>query len=115
MISRWIVSEINSFAQATYKLTTTVMLNMSVSKAEVGDTNLCGSLTRQSEQVDAVDFRDSCLIDVYPTQACAVNDASPHLANIGRMIEDMEGEMRANLNELYILKTREVNAVYLCT
>lgn len=27
---------------------------------------------------------------------------------MGRMIEDMEIEMRSNLNELYILKTREI-------
>jgi capping protein beta len=32
----------------------------------------------------------------------------PHLANIGRMIEDMEFDMRSNLNELYVMKTREI-------
>jgi len=31
----------------TYKLTTTVMLSMSVDNEEVGDTNLSGSITRQ--------------------------------------------------------------------
>jgi capping protein beta len=76
--------------KATYKLTTTVMLTMSVQKPEVGDTNLCGSLTRQAESTNKVD------------------DATPHLANIGRLIEDMEGDMRSNLNELYLLKTREI-------
>jgi len=30
------------------------------------------------------------------------------MANIGRMIEDQENDMRSNLNELYIAKTREV-------
>lgn len=30
------------------------------------------------------------------------------MANIGRMIEEMECDMRSNLNELYILKTREI-------
>lgn len=76
--------------KATYKLTTTVMLSMAVQKPEVGDTNLSGSLTRQAEQT------------------CNVDEASPHLTNIGRMIEDMESDMRSNLNELYLLKTREV-------
>jgi len=37
-----------------------------------------------------------------------VNEVKTHIANIGRMIEDMENDMRSNLNELYILKTREV-------
>ena len=34
-------------AKAHYKLTTTVMLNMGVDNTQVGDTNMCGSLTRQ--------------------------------------------------------------------
>jgi hypothetical protein len=33
--------------KASYKLTTTVMLSMSVAKEEVGNTNMSGSLTRQ--------------------------------------------------------------------
>lgn len=37
-----------------------------------------------------------------------MSDIKTHIANIGRMIEDMENDMRSNLNELYILKTREV-------
>lgn len=75
---------------ATYKLTATVMLYMGVEKAEVGDTSLAGSLTRQSELT------------------CGLSDTKTHIANIGRMIEDLETDMRSNLNELYILKTREV-------
>jgi len=37
-----------------------------------------------------------------------VNEVKTHLSTIGRMIEDLETEMRNNLNELYIQKTREV-------
>lgn len=37
-----------------------------------------------------------------------MNENKPHLANIGRLIEDMEFDMRSNLNELYVLKTREI-------
>ena len=54
---------------AHYKLTSTVMLWLQTIKAGSGTMNLGGSLTRQTEQ----DF--------------AVNDASPHIANIGRMVE----------------------------
>jgi len=75
---------------ATYKLTTTVMLHMGVEKQELGDTVLAGSLTRQTEL------------------SSPVNESKTHIANIGRMIEDMETDIRSNLNELYILKTREV-------
>jgi len=42
------------------------------------------------------------------SQTTGVSDIKTHIANIGRMIEDMENDMRSNLNELYILKTREV-------
>mmetsp|Transcript_1611 Transcript_1611/g.1751 ORF Transcript_1611/g.1751 Transcript_1611/m.1751 type:complete len:279 (-) Transcript_1611:191-1027(-) len=77
-------------SKATYKLTTTVMLHMGVEKSEVGNTSLSGSLTRQTEL--------TCVVDVN----------KPHMANIGRMIEDMEFDMRSNLNELYVMKTREI-------
>jgi hypothetical protein len=42
------------------------------------------------------------------SQTSPISDVKTHISNIGRMIEDMENDMRANLNELYILKTREV-------
>jgi len=77
--------------KASYKLTTTVMLTMSVAKEEVGSTNMSGSLTRQVES--------TCDVD---------NNEKSHLANIGRLIEEQESDMRSNLNELYILKTREI-------
>lgn len=80
----------SSKTKATYKLTTTVMLSMTVQKEEVGNSIMAGSLTRQTESSQNV------------------SDEKGHLANIGRMIEDMESEMRSNLNELYLQKTREI-------
>jgi capping protein beta len=77
-------------SRATYKLTTTVMLSMIVDKADVGETNWSGTLTRQAE-LNSV-----------------VNETKTHFFNIGRMIEDLETDMRTNLNELYIMKTREI-------
>lgn len=76
--------------KATYKLTTTVMLDMGIDNAELGNTNLAGALTRQAEVTKIL------------------SDSDSHLAHMGRMIEDMEIDMRSNINELYILKTREV-------
>lgn len=75
---------------ATYRLTTTVMLGMSVDRGDVGDTNLSGSLTRQTEAERPL------------------NAENTHLSNIGRMIEDMEIDMRSNLDALYVQKTKEV-------
>lgn len=85
-----IVEVTDNKTSATYKLTTTVMLGMNVDKQEVGEATWSGSLTRQTE-VNA-----------------PVNETKTHYFNIGRLIEDMETDMRSNLNELYILKTREI-------
>lgn len=76
--------------RAVYKLTTTVMLSMIVEKEVVGAVNLSGSLSRQAEK-----------------NLPFVNAAS-HLRNMGAMIEEMEIEIRMNMDQLYISKTREV-------
>ncbi|KIM33640.1 hypothetical protein M408DRAFT_158156 [Serendipita vermifera MAFF 305830] len=75
---------------AHYKLTSTIMLEMVTKTGEAGDVNLSGSLTRQNE-VDAT-----------------LSDQSSHIANTGRMIEDMEIKMRNLLQEVYFGKTRDI-------
>lgn len=37
-----------------------------------------------------------------------VNEQSPHIANIGRMVEDMENKIRNTLNEIYFSKTKDI-------
>ena len=72
------VVEVNeSHGKATYKLTSTVMLYMKTNKPGHGEMNLSGSMTRQVEQKDTV-----------------VDENNPHIANIGRLVEDMEIKMR---------------------
>ena len=80
-----------SNGKSTYKLTTTIMVNMDTTGRECGATNLAGSMTRQTEQTTVVN-----------------DTTSPHLTNIGKMIEDMEIEMRSNMHGLYLLKTSQV-------
>ena len=50
--------------------------------------NLGGSLTRQVEQ------------------DCPVSESSPHIANIGTMVEEMENKIRSTLNDIYFGKTK---------
>lgn len=38
----------------------------------------------------------------------SVSEASPHIANIGKMVEDMENKIRNTLNEIYFGKTRDI-------
>eukprot|EP00633_Aureoumbra_lagunensis_P001529 CAMPEP_0197287574 /NCGR_PEP_ID=MMETSP0890-20130614/4098_1 /TAXON_ID=44058 ORGANISM="Aureoumbra lagunensis, Strain CCMP1510" /NCGR_SAMPLE_ID=MMETSP0890 /ASSEMBLY_ACC=CAM_ASM_000533 /LENGTH=262 /DNA_ID=CAMNT_0042757413 /DNA_START=55 /DNA_END=844 /DNA_ORIENTATION=- len=81
----------SSQTQATYKLTTTVMLSMDVHKNEVGDSNLSGSLTRVA------------------SKRCPISPDRPHIANIGTLIEDMETDIRTYLDALYIQKTKKLS------
>lgn len=38
----------------------------------------------------------------------SVSEASPHIANIGRMVEEMENKIRNTLNEIYFGKTKDI-------
>ncbi|CAK7201074.1 F-actin-capping protein subunit beta [Sporothrix eucalyptigena] len=71
-----------------YRLTSTVILSL-----ETGDghLDLSGNMTRQLEQDLPV----------------ANGDAS-HIANIGRLVEDMESKMRNQLQEVYFGKAKDV-------
>jgi len=84
------VQEKSSGKNAHYKLTSTAMLWLQTSKAGSGTMNLGGSLTRQMET-------DS-----------AVGESSPHIANIGRLVEDMENKIRNTLNDIYFGKTKDI-------
>merc|ERR1719384_2306515 len=84
------VQEKSSGRSAHYKLTSTSMLWLQTNKARSGTMNLGGSLTRQVEQ------------------DCSVSEASPHIANIGRLVEDMENKIRNTLNEIYFGKTKDI-------
>ncbi|XP_073246981.1 F-actin-capping protein subunit beta isoforms 1 and 2-like isoform X1 [Porites lutea] len=66
------------------------VVEVQTNKAGSGMMNLGGSLTRQVEA-------DS-----------AVSDASPHIANIGRQVEEMENKMRNTLNDIYFGKTKDI-------
>lgn len=37
-----------------------------------------------------------------------MSESSPHIANIGRMVEDMENKIRNTLNEIYFGKTKDI-------
>jgi len=84
------VQEKSSGRTSHYKMTSTVMLWLQTNKQGSGTMNLGGSLTRQIEQ------------------DCAVNESNPHIANIGKMVEHMENQIRNTLNEIYFSKTKDI-------
>lgn len=84
-------SKTRSTGKDTYKLTSTVMLWLETNKGDSGMMQLGGSLTRQDEREMQFD-----------------EQAHPHVANIGLMIEEMENKMRSTLNEIYFGKTKDI-------
>jgi capping protein beta len=76
---------------AHYKLTSTVILHLSTDSESLGDMDLSGNMTRQVEA------------DMTVTEG----DAS-HVANVGRLVEDMELKMRNLLQEVYFGKAKDV-------
>ena len=78
-------------ATASYKLTTTVMLDLASKSSGMGNSSqISGNLTRTSEKSKGFS---------------APHD---HIANIGEMVEQMEGRVRESLYEVYFGKTAEV-------
>jgi len=75
---------------AHYKLTSTVILHLSTRDENLGDMDLSGNMTRQIEQ------------------DLPVEDDSSHIANIGKLVEDMELKMRNLLQEVYFGKAKDV-------
>ncbi|KAK5088273.1 F-actin-capping protein subunit beta [Lithohypha guttulata] len=81
---------------AHYKLTSTVILHLGKDNDAVGNLTLAGSLTRQVESDLAIESIGSLGRD------------GGHVANIGRLVEDMEGKMRNQLQEVYFGKAKDV-------
>lgn len=80
-----------------YKLTSTVILSLATASSSaapaataLGDLDLSGNMTRQVEQDLPVDTDES------------------HIANVGRLVEDMELKMRNLLQEVYFGKAKDV-------
>jgi len=94
-----------------YKLTTTLLLAMNVVKSSsttatgeestsstTNELQIAGSLTKQVEKTCAV----------VQSSSGTNNDETGHIRNIGQMIEEIETEMRSNMDSLHIQKTKQV-------
>ena len=77
---------------SNYKLTSTVILHLSRQNEVLGEMTLSGSMTRQVERAMAVE----------------IGKDETHVANVGTLVEDMEGKMRNLLQEVYFGKAKDV-------
>lgn len=74
----------------TYRLTSTVMIQLDASGDKLGNVNLSGSLIRQAEK------------------NLTAADNQGHLENMGGMIESMENDLKGTTTQIYMGKTNEV-------
>lgn len=123
------VQEKSTGRTAHYKLTSTAMLWLQTNKHGSGTMNLGGSLTRQVSFSIHVKLHCTKFEALLPLihlefslylrlkqfhslsqveQDAQISETSPHIANIGRMVEDMENKIRNTLNEIYFGKTKDI-------
>jgi capping protein beta len=77
-----------------YKLTSTILISITPPSEVVKSTTITGSLVRQNARECKISSQDST--------------SSQHIINIGRFIEDVETEMRKEMDSLYIRKTQTI-------
>lgn len=75
-----------------YKFTSTVILHLSRQTEALGEMNLSGNMTRQIEADMVVEGGKD----------------EGHVANVGRLVEDLESKMRNLLQEVYFGKAKDV-------
>jgi len=75
-----------------YKITSTVVLEMTMNNELAGEVVLSGNLTKQRE-------------DVYNQDD---DSDETHLARIGKIVEEVETSLRSNLEAVYFGKTKEI-------
>ena len=84
------VSIVDNGSTVTYKLITTILLNMSM---KVDKTNLSGTVQKIAEVT-------------HPK----TNDDGVHVVHIGELIQEVENELVDKLNVVYFGKTKEITA-----
>jgi capping protein beta len=111
-----VVEVVDKGKNAHYKLTSTVMLFIETETKETGRVTLAGSLTRQARHfLHVLHACARCANSTTTTTTTKqdekdfpVDKVNPHVANIGRMIEDMELKLRTTLQTIYFGKTKDI-------
>jgi capping protein beta len=75
-----------------YKITSTVVLEITMNTEQTGEVVLSGNLTKQREE--SYNHDD--------------DSDETHLARIGKLVEEVESSLRSNLENVYFGKTKEI-------
>lgn len=86
------VGKVQKGRKCQYKLTSTLLISITPPTEDIQSTNISGSLIRHNIRECNVDKEDD----------------SSHIINIGKFIEDVESEMRSEMDSLYVQKTKTV-------
>lgn len=86
------VGKVQKGGKCQYKLTSTLLVSITPPTEDIQSTNISGSLIRHNIRECNVDKEDD----------------SSHIINIGKFIEDVESEMRSEMDSLYVQKTKTV-------
>lgn len=81
--------------KVVYKLTTTIILQMSFKHLVCGLVDLSGSITRQNEET-------------YELKSTNLLDQQFHVEKVGKMVEELESTLRNQIEEIYFKKSQEV-------
>ncbi|GJT39389.1 probable F-actin-capping protein subunit beta [Tanacetum coccineum] len=105
---------------AHYCLTSTIMLSLTTDSDTSGTFNLSGSIRRQitSLQWDLgtiyeLNFRGFLNINRFHLMKADLSVEDGHLCNMGKMIEELEGKLRNQLDQVYFGKTKEMFKLFI--
>lgn len=88
-----VLEVIHDGSEATYRVTTTIILHLD----NKNNVSLSGNLTRQTERTFSV-----------PSNSKDGQLSTAHITNLGTLIEDIESKMRNLLEVVYFDKTRDI-------
>lgn len=103
----------------TYKVTTSIILEIRITTPEAGEVIIGGTLSKKVWNFENSSFFflilliliSSSIFEIPQKEDFAANYVDSdefHLTRIGRLIEDIETQMRMTLDSIYMMKTREV-------
>ncbi len=96
-----------SRSMCQYKLTTTILISVTPSSSETMEQSTATTATRISGSLIRQNVRE-CKISSSHDSSSRSSIGSEHIVNIGKFIEDVETEMRKEMDSLYIQKTKNV-------
>lgn len=92
----------------TYKVTTSIILEMNLKTPDAGEVMIAGTLAKKVNIIIIYILIFLFFIKKKEETCGLVNTDEFHLSKIGKLIEDIETTMRMTLDAVYLGKTKEI-------